>query len=476
MGQEIGRTSFDASDFARYRQHLQAETSMLRRYAEQGGFADTRRVAGFELEAWLLDHAGYPTAINEAYLRRLDDPLVVPELSRYNVEINVSPQSFRPGALLAMETELAATCAKAQGVAHDMDAVLATIGIPPTLRQADLSIGTMSAVNRYRVLNEQVLKQRGGQALHIHIAGVERLDMDCLDVMLEAATTSFQVHFQVPEADSGRYYNASLIACAPLLAASTNSPLLFGQRLWRETRIPVFEQSVDVGGHGGLADTRVRRVSFGQGYVARSMLELYEENLRDFPVLLPMPLGESAATFPHLRLHNGSIWRWVRPLLGFDDEGMGHVRIEQRVLPSGPSLLDMLANAAFYFGLTQAWAQDAQPPEERLPHEVARQNFYLAARDGLGAELAWLDGRRHAVTDVLRGLLPLAEEGLADLGLEDQEVARYLGVFSSRVAARQTGADWQLAHWRGDTNDLPRLMADYLENQRSGAPVHEWPS
>lgn len=474
MGQEIGRTSFDASDFERFAVRLRAETGRLLAWAQAGGFRDERHVAGFELEAWLLDHGGTPYPINETFLDVLADSMVVPELSRFNIEVNGTPQVLAPGALLAMEEELDATWRRAQIVAHGMDAQLAIIGIPPTLREGDLTLDTMSAMNRYVALNEQVIRQRAGQPLRIHIEGEQALDLGRSDVMLEAATTSFQLHLQVPERDSARYYNASLLTCGPLLALATNSPLLFGRRLWQETRIPLFEQSVDLGGYGGLGDISARRVSLGRGYVHQTLLELYRENLDLFPVLLPMPLDEPAERFPHVRLHNGSIWRWVRPLIGFDAQGEAHVRIEQRVLPSGPTLLDMMANAAFYYGLAYVLAHRQEAPEHAIGFDAVRRNFYQAARYGLQARLAWLDGRIHPARSLLRELLPQAGEGLAEMGLGTEEAERYLGILEARLETGQTGADWLVSHWHRCDDDLVQLMADYLENQRSGAPVHEW--
>lgn len=475
MGQEINRTRFSATDFQQFAARLADETAALRAFAAGGGFVDTRYVAGFELEAWLLDHAGRPNPVNEAYLRTLNDPLVVPELSRFNVELNAPPLEMGAGVLAAMEESLLSTWDHCQQVAHGMDAVLAMIGILPTIRDADLCLANMSAMNRFDVLNAQVLQQRAGLPIRIDIEGVDQLQLSRPDVMLEAATTSFQLHLQVPFGQAGRYYNASLIGCAPLLAAAANSPLLFGQRLWQETRVPLFEQAVELGGYRGLAEASVRRVSFGRGYVANSPLELFEENLEHYPVLLPMPQAEAPARFPHLRLHNGAIWRWVRPLIGFDAAGLAHMRLEQRVLPSGPTVLDMVANAALYFGLVHTLARQPRAAEADLPFGDARANFYAAARHGLQAELVWLDGRRYSARElILETLLPLARQGLRDFGLPDAEVEHYLGVVEARVRSGQTGSAWQLQRFATVGGDVHRMMDDYLVNQRSGAPVHEW--
>ncbi|MHB1215455.1 MAG: glutamate--cysteine ligase [Thiobacillus sp.] len=475
MGQEINRTRFSEADVQQFAASLAEETAALRAFAQAGGFPDARYVAGFELEAWLLDHTGLPNPVNEAYLRALGDPLVVPELSRFNVELNAPPLEVGAGMLAAMEESLLTTWDTCQAVAHGMDAVLAMIGILPTIRDEDLCLANMSAMKRFDVLNAQVLQQRGGAPIRIDIEGADQLHLRRPDVMLEAATTSFQLHLQVPFALAARYYNASLISCAPLLAVAVNSPLLFGQRLWQETRVPLFEQSVELGGYNGLTEPSIRRVTFGRDYVARSPLELFEENLEHYPVLLPMPQAEPPSRFPHLRLHNGAIWRWVRPLIGFDAAGQAHVRLEQRVLPSGPTVLDMVANAALYFGLVHALARQSPAAESDLPFVDARANFYAAARRGLQAELTWLDGRRYPMREwVLEAGLPLAHQGLRDFGLPDAEIEHYLGVVEARVRSGQTGAAWQLQRLERVAGDTHRMMDDYLTNQRSGTPVHEW--
>ena len=475
MGQEITRTRFSEADFQQFAGKLAEETAALRSFAKAGGFQDARYVAGFELEAWLLDHAGLPSPVNEPYLRALNDPLVVPELSRFNVELNAPPVEMGAGVLAAMEESLLTTWDTCQQVAHGMDTVLAMIGILPTIRDEDLCLANMSAMNRFDVLNAQVLQQRNGAPIRIDIEGTDQLHLSRPDVMLEAATTSFQLHLQVPFAHAGRYYNASLVSCAPLLAAAVNSPLLFGQRLWQETRVPLFEQSVELGGYNGLAERTVRRVTFGRDYVARSPLELFQENLEHYPVLLPMPQSDPPSRFPHLRLHNGAIWRWVRPLIGFDAAGQGHVRLEQRVLPSGPTVLDMVANAALYFGLVHALARQSHAVESDIPFAAARANFYAAARHGLQADLTWLDGRRHSARDLLlEAGLPLARQGLRDFGLPDAEIEHYLGVVEARVRSGQTGSTWQLQRLEQVGGDVHRMMDDYLENQRSGSPVHQW--
>jgi hypothetical protein len=251
--------------------------------------------------------------------------------------------------------------------------------------------------------------------------------------------------------------------------------VLFGHRLWQETRVPLFEQSVELGGYAGLAEASIRRVTFGRGYVADSLLELFQENLEQYPVLLPVQLEDAPERFPHLRLHNGAIWRWVRPLIGFDETGRAHVRLEQRVLPSGPTVLDMVANAALYYGLVHALARQGEAAGRDLDFADTRSNFYAAARHGLDAELVWQGGRRQpARTLILETCLPLARQGLQAFGLAGAEIDHYLGVVEARTRSGQTGARWQLQQLEAVNGEVHRMMNDYLENQRSGAPVHEW--
>jgi hypothetical protein len=330
----------------------------------------------------------------------------------------------------------------------------------------------MSALNRYHALNEQILTARSGRPLHIEIEGHERISLDQPNVMLEAATTSFQVHIQVPSALAARYYNASLILSAPMVAVSANSPLLFDRVLWDETRIPVFEQAV---GADDDAAPEHRRVTFGSGYLLKSVVEHFQENLERYPVLLPILFDGEPSGFRHLRLHNGTIWRWNRLLIGAESGQTPHVRLEHRVMPAGPSIADMMANAALYYGAVRFLAEDREAPESRLSFADARRNFYRAARYGMNARVAWLDGAQMPVRRLLLdGVLPMAQAGLEMLDVDRDDAERYLDIIQARVRTGQNGAGWQLAHVDRWGRDFFRLTANYLEHQRSGMPVHEW--
>lgn len=474
MGQEITATRFDADDMARFAQSLKAETRLAADTFKHGGFAQQGRVAGFELEAWLLDRNFYPIACNQSFLARMADPQVVAELSRFNIELNGEPQSLTGTALSKLEWELAATWSRCLKTAHEDEATVIAIGTLPTLREADLNLSTMTPSKRYVALNQQVLKARQGRPLTLDIAAPANgphLRTTHADVMLEAATTSFQIHLQVPADQIVRHMNASMVLSAPLIALSANSPFLFGQRLWHETRIPLFEQSVDCGSD---VQAHGQRVSFGDAYLGEDPTCYFTDNAAQFPVLLPICSDTPAEAFAHLRLHNGTVWRWNRLLIGFDDARQPHLRIEQRVMPAGPSVIDMIANAAFYYGVVHMLAANPVAPETLLPFATAKANFYRAAQEGLDAPLTWLDGRARSATDILIDLLPMAREGLQQQGIDARDIDRYLDVLAVRLRTRRNGATWQLAH-HAQHGDLFKLTADYLEHQRSGMPVHEWP-
>ncbi len=482
MGQEISGARFYKRDFDHYRQQLEIETGLLAALFHQNHFDTGPPRAGFELEAWLVDAQGRPAPINGEFLRRLNDPLVSPELATFNVEFNLDPENLTASALSSMAASLEKNWAQARIIAHELDAELAMIGILPTVEEAQLVPHNLSSMNRYHALNTEILRLRGGRPLQLDIHGHDILRTEHQHVMLESATTSLQIHLQIPPQKALRAYNASIICSAPLVAISANSPYLFGKDLWAETRIPLFEQAVEVGGFEDDAHGPMRRVSFGTGYARHSVMECFTENFEHYPVLMPSQLNTPAHQLEYLRLHNGTLWRWNRPLIGFNGEGKNdtpHLRIEQRVVSAGPTIEDAMANAAFYYGLTYALCESADAPEQQLPFAIARDNFYACAQHGLDAHIIWLDGQKYpAQSLILKVLLPLAQAGLESLGINDKDNAHYLNIIEVRVNKVRNGAAWQRAfvakHACTKGNDMSQLLAAYLEHQHTGVPVHEW--
>ena len=469
MGQEISVSHFKYHDFHRFDRLIEREMLVLHQWFEEGRFSERRAIGGLELETWIVSEQGDPLPVNEVLLERVNSPDVVPELSRFNVEFNVEPQPLAGRGLELLASEMDRTWKACDRVGAGMGASVMAIGILPTVTEQHLSLRNISSSLRYRALNEQTLRLRQGRPIRLNIEGRERLQTEHHDVMLEAGTTSLQLHLQVPLREGVRFYNASTILSAPLVAVVANAPFLFGRALWEETRIPLFEQAVDVGGG------RFPRVSFGSGYAERSLEECFVENRAHYPVMLPLAMDDASEHLAHVRLHNGTIWRWNRALIGFDGPGRPHLRIEQRVPAAGPTTIDMAANMAFYFGLVEALATSPMPPEERLLYSTARANFYLAARYGLDAELVWLDKQPVSVRElVLQQLLPLARQGLTQLDVSEDLADRLLGVIEARVAGGQNGAVWQRRFVERYGRDMPLLTREYRNRQRAGGPVHTW--
>ena len=470
MGQEINSSNFQQRDFEQFHQRLAAETRLLGEMLRDGKLDHSDPVAGYELEAWLIDAEGDPAPRNAQFLQALADPDVVAELATFNVELNGPPEPLVGDALSRMQHSLEANWLRCRRMAESMGLQLQAVGILPTISQQHLMLQNMSQLKRYIALNQQILRLRGGRPIDLRIEGDETLSLIHDDVMLESATTSFQIHLQIDANLAGRYYNAAKIASAAIVAASANSPFLFGRQLWEETRIPLFEQAVSVG-----ASDKTNRVSFGFRYVKESIFEVFESNLERYPVLLPMLSDDDPCTLPHLRLHNGTIWRWNRPLVGFNADGQPHIRIEHRVVPAGPTHVDQFANAAFFYGLVTTFANMETAPEVRLPFAACRSNFYSAAKEGMHAEVEWLDGERGSLkTLCLDVLLDQAQEGLALVGIDHHEAAYYLDVIRQRLQSGQTGAAWQKKwvdrygpQWRD-------LTLSYAEHQQSALPVHRW--
>ncbi|MCY4012391.1 MAG: glutamate-cysteine ligase family protein [Gammaproteobacteria bacterium] len=470
MGDEIQRRHFDAEDFRRFRRNLDSETHLVSDLFERDELSGRGDMVGFELEAWIVNADGHPHPVNERLLEIVANPLVVPELAAFNVELNGSPSALQGNVFSRIHDELSATWDICRSGAAELGCRLATIGILPTIRPELLNSAHMSAMVRYQALNDRILALRDGAPLHINITTGDGLDMHHDDVMLEAAATSFQIHLQCKPERAVRDFNAAIIASAPMVALAANSPFLFGRSLWEETRIPLFEQAVSAGPRAPA------RVTFGTGYAKDSLAEIFAENQREHPILLPfVQPDEPPHKYAHVRFQNGTVWRWNRPLLGFDFDGVPHLRIEHRVVPAGPTIQDCVANAAAWLGMVRGLVDANEPAEHRIDFATASDNFYAAAKHGLDAELTWLDGEQVTAGALLQDeLLPLAAGALERLDIPQPEVDRYVGTALKRVAANRTGARWQRAWVAKHGADWAALTRAYIDAQESGEPVHTW--
>lgn len=470
MGQEIRDAVFSDQDFAEFSRRVADETTLLAAWERDGLLRDPGYRLGFELEGWLVDQHGLPAPHNREFLEQVDDPQVVPELARFNFEINDDPLDFSEGMFDRMYWSLLARWQRCEQAAQALGMRALSIGILPTVHREDLNLGNISEMSRYHALNEQVFRMRDGRPIEIAIDGVQSLHTQHRDVMLESATTSLQIHLQVGSEQVVRAFNAAKILSAPMVAIGANSPFFLERQLWSETRIPLFEQAVSVGG-----SDYSQRVTFGVRYARDSILETFEANRDRYPVLLPDLLDSPPGELAHLRLHNGTLWRWNRPLVGFDSAGRPHYRIEHRVVAAAPSATDLVANSAFFTGLMFSLLAEHEPPEARIPFELARQNFYRAARLGLQARVSWLDRKEGPLVDLILGrLLESADLGLALVGLPPEERQRWLSIVRRRVSSGQTGSAWQVAWVRRYGPDWSGLVQAYTGQQVLGRPVHEW--
>jgi gamma-glutamyl:cysteine ligase YbdK (ATP-grasp superfamily) len=490
MGRDIQAIKFSGDDRRRYRDKLQRSMEVFARMLRECRFeADTSRV-GLEIELNLVDSRGAPSMRNAEVLDVIADPSWATEVGQFNLEINVPPRQLDGDAIADLEQEVRASLNAADAKARGTGSHLVMIGILPTLRQHDVHEGTMSANARYRVLNEQIFAARG-EDMRIKIDGVERLLTYADSITPEAACTSVQLHAQVSPDAFANYWNAAQAVAGVQVALAANSPFLFGSQLWHETRITLFEQATDTRPEE-LKEQGVRpRVWFGERWIT-SVFDLFEENIRYFPALLPICDEEDPLTaldsgacpqMAEMSLHNGTIYRWNRPVYAVAD-GKPHLRVENRVLPAGPSVADVMANAAFYYGLVRALAEAERPIWTQMSFATAADNLHEAARHGMDAHLYWPGlGEAPAAELVLRRLLPLAREGLGRWGVDPVHGDRLLGIIEQRCLTGRTGAAWQIAtvaaltkHSGADREQALREMTKrYIELMHTNEPVHTWP-
>jgi len=477
MGEEIDAIEFSKQDFKNYAQHLQDETSLLAKWFSTNQLSSHPAKAGFELEVWIVDKEANPAPLNDSFLKKLNNTLVSPELSRFNIELNGAPEYLHSKALSKLHASLEKSWQHCFTTSNIFDASLVMIGILPSVTSKQLVLKNMSKMKRYFALNKQVLAQRKDKPLTLDIAGKDHLKTTHYDVMLESATTSFQLHWQIPIDESVRAYNASIIASAATVAISANSPYFFEKDLWDETRIPLFEQAVEVGGFNDAAFGPIKRVSFGSDYARESLMEVFQENIAHYPVLLPVEYNDAPEQLKSLRLHNGTIWRWNRPLIGFDEvTHQPHVRIEHRVIAAGPTIADGIANAAFYYGIANYLKNLNSAPELELPFSTAKDNFYKAAKSSLHANVKWLGGYTGKMKTLLeQQLIPQAETGLRQMKISEDDIALYMGIIKQRINNEQHGANWLRHYKEKHACSMQQLTAAYAEQQNTGKPVHTWP-
>ena len=490
MGIDINQTSFDAGDYQAFNNALQLNLAALGDLLANPGFGAGPGSLGSELEMYIVDARGNPLFRNQEICEAAQDPQLSLELNRYNLEYNLTPYALHNNPFASTEQEMLEKLSAVRRVAANFGGRIVPIGILPTLRQSDFGAHCITDRKRYHALVSQL--RRRSDRFRIDIDGENPLQLEMADITLEGANTSFQIHYRVQPANFADTFNAIQLMTPLALAVGANSPTLFGHKLWHETRIPLFKQSIDTRQVDRYTWNVPARVNFGQGWVRRGALELFTEVARIYPPLLPVcaassPQGDIEAgrtpALHELRLHQSTVWLWNRPV--YDDAGGGHLRIEMRALPAGPTALDMVANAAFLIGLAEGVRAHINSVLPAIPFGIAEYNFYRAAQFGLGARLVWPDSgqsgyREQSVCSIVERLLPTARQGLDSIGMAPDEATRYLSVIERRLQRQQTGASWQLARLAALQQAMPleaalhRLLEEFIEHSMENVPVSEW--
>ena len=490
MGQEIPKSSFSEREFQRFSHKLHRNLAALKQVLQRSDFGRQEPVLGAELELYLIDRQGYPSGINQWLQQQADDPQVTLELNQYNLEYNFDTFALAGQPFSALESAMLAVSEQLDSLAAVRDAQIVPIGILPTLTEADMGEAVMTPLKRYRALSDMLLTMRGGQ-FDVDINGEDSLSVQRNDLTLEGACTSFQVHYSFPIDQFVDTWNAIMLVTPLVLALSTNSPLLFGKRLWHETRVPLFKQSTDSRRHN-MPWHDLPRVELGYDWLRRSPYELFAQRVLLYPPLIAVCNSESPESvlaegrlpsLHELNLHNGTIWHWNRPIYSNKDEG--HIRIEMRSLPAGPTPVDMVANAAFHIGLAVGLRDEIEELLPATPFRFVSENFYQAARHGLDASLIWPSLMQNRLWDkpvraLALSLLDKARQGLEQLGVEKGEVKRLLAVIKKRLDRNQNGSSWQLKalarlqQKHSLEQALVLLVQNYTFWSKQNIPVAEW--
>ena len=469
MGEEIQQDHFEQADYDRFQLKLEQETEFVRSLFSRRAFDNSSRMLGYELELCLADKSGHPAKFNTQVIDAAANPLFTTELAKFNMEINGNPFPYATNVFNRVETDLNTLFQQAEDAARQFDTQIGMFGVFPSVTREHLNPdGYMTELHRYNQLNRQLLSMRG-RPIQLKLDGEEQLVVEKKDVMLEALATSLQIHLQVPFDEIVPTYHASLWSSMLVLGATANSPLVLGKCCWQESRIGIFKQAVDTRNPQEIEDHIVPRVHFGKRYID-SLLDLFEDNFYYSPIM-PEVIDRPVEDLHHLALHNGTIWRWVRPIIARNTDGSYHLRLELRVVPSGPTLVDTLANTVFYVGLTEG-LKSLGSTLTKVPYETLEADFYRAARDGLDATAHWPDGQETSLQQILLDhALPLARANLAQAGIEN--TGHWLDIIEARVKSGATGAAWISKHWK-QFGDSGQLVCDYIAHAQTNQPVHRW--
>ena len=490
MGLSIDKHEFSAAEYAQFSNKVRLDLQVLKALLQQPGFGDGPSSIGAEVEFYIVNPELRVQPINTQIAAQINDPQLTVELNRFNLEYNLSPQPLKGSPFMDTEQELLQAIANINAAAQPMQGELVPIGILPTLQQQDIGPETMTDMPRYHALSNALCAQRG-EPFRIHIGGNDVIDLETNDVTLEGANTSFQLHWRVPAERFADYFNAVQIVTPIALALASNSPSLFGHHLWDETRIALFKQSVDSRSPYHKTWRHPPRVYFGNGWI-RDAWELFAASAALYPPIIPLVSDEDPDALlrtgkipelSELKLHQGTTWPWNRAI--YDHQAGGHLRIEVRALPAGPTAIDMCANGLFVIGAALALLDDMDHLTSILPFHYAEHNFYHAAKYGLNANMIWphMDQVRLEETPLItiaRKLLPRAIAALSETALDQKEIHRLMNIIQNRIEAGISGARWQrhitetLMKTQHPDDAFHNMLSLYMYNQKRNIPIHEW--
>ncbi len=488
MGVDIDRIEFDDNDYRQFQLTLSEQLLLLKKTLANPNFGNTPPSIGAELELYIIDKQGKPLPKNEQLLSLAQNSQLTPELNSYNIEYNTPPCPTSRSPFHTLENKIVDELQSLNQHASTLNARIVPIGILPTLTPSDFGPHCMTQRKRYHALVSQLIRQRGGD-FEIDIDGKSPLKFNLADITLEGANTSFQIHHQVSPKHYADTYNALQLMTPLAIAIGANSPTLFGHYLWDETRIPLFKQSIDTRHLDRYEWNEPARVNFGHGWLREGAYELFSESVNLYSPILPICTSEKVLEkkrqppeLSELQLHQSTVWLWNRPV--YDSTDNGHLRIEMRALPSGPTSIDMIANAAFLIGLAEGHREQINEILPAIPFQTAEYNFYRSAQYSLDANLIWpnakLGYKRQCIIDIIDDNLPIAEKGLASIGIETDEINNYLSIIQQRISRKQNGAIWQKKmlnklNQRLDMKaSLHEMLELFIKNSQRNIPVAEW--
>jgi len=487
MGSQSILSSKDAQARKEFTYHLLQDISSLEMLLDKKAFENDVQRIGVEQEVSLVDDKMRPSCCALDILNEIDHKNYTTELSQFNLEMNLEPSELGPGCFKKVEKDLHAHIDYLKKIALFKNKFVPFAGILPTIERPDFDFKNITPYQRYKLLNE-MLKQGKDDEFDIKISGVDELTLTMDSIMAESCNTSFQMHLQINSDKSVESYNWSQIIAGPILSACVNSPLLLGRTLWAETRIALFQQTVDSRNSLLLLNNQRPRVTFGYDWIKKNITEIFKNDVAHYPLLITSPIDEDSlekikkgenSELKALALHNGNIYKWNRLCYGITG-GKPHLRIENRYIPSGPTIIDEVANFAFWVGMMKAMPKYYHTVKKSTAYKSIRQNFYKAAKHGLGCQFQWCDELIPAKKLVLDKFIPMAYEGLEKVGIDHKEASHYLEIIRKRVEKEQTGASWMVNNFnkikKHSTNRRAAfyITREMLSLQEENIPVHEW--